>query len=262
MPTLLVLKLLLTPTLLLLATLAIRRWGETIGGLVVGLPLTSGPISIFLAVEHGATFARNATAGSLIATAAQAAFGLAYCRIAPRGWIPGLGAGCAAFVAVAVALQGHGWTQGALFLVALGAMVVSVRWSPTAVVRGGRVAPPWWDLPARMALMAGLVVAVTLAAPVIGPEASGVLASFPFMGVIVTVFAHRASGVAAGQLVMRGMVTGLFGFAVFFFVLSLALGRVPLVVAYGCAMAAALGVQAGALWRMRRGGVGEPREGV
>ena len=66
----LVFKLVITPMLLLAATLAVRRWGEAIGGLLVGMPLTSGPISVFLALEHGSAFAAQATAGSLVATAA------------------------------------------------------------------------------------------------------------------------------------------------------------------------------------------------
>ncbi len=47
---LLLLKLVLSPLLLLMATLAVRRWGAAVGGLLVGLPLTSGPVSIFLAL--------------------------------------------------------------------------------------------------------------------------------------------------------------------------------------------------------------------
>ncbi|MEX6395898.1 hypothetical protein AB6E88_01745 [Providencia hangzhouensis] len=38
-----VFKVVITPLLLLTASLAARRWGESIGGLIVGLPLTSGP---------------------------------------------------------------------------------------------------------------------------------------------------------------------------------------------------------------------------
>ena len=48
---LLALKLTFAPILLAAATLAVRRWGEIVGGLLVGLPLTSGPISVFLALE-------------------------------------------------------------------------------------------------------------------------------------------------------------------------------------------------------------------
>jgi len=38
-------KLLLTPALLGLVSLAGRRWGPAVSGWLVGLPLTSGPVA-------------------------------------------------------------------------------------------------------------------------------------------------------------------------------------------------------------------------
>jgi len=43
----LALKLTITPFLILAASLASRRWGEAVGGWLVGLPLTSGPVAFF-----------------------------------------------------------------------------------------------------------------------------------------------------------------------------------------------------------------------
>jgi hypothetical protein len=45
---LLLIKLFLTPLLMLTISWSTRRWGPEIGGLLAGLPLTSGPISIYL----------------------------------------------------------------------------------------------------------------------------------------------------------------------------------------------------------------------
>ncbi len=56
----LALKLAATPLLIGAATLAGRRWGQAIGGWLVGLPLTSGPIALFLALDHGTQFAARA----------------------------------------------------------------------------------------------------------------------------------------------------------------------------------------------------------
>ena len=56
---LLLLKLLLAPLLVGLATLAARRWGPKIGGIVVGLPLSTGPIFLFLAIDQGLGFAES-----------------------------------------------------------------------------------------------------------------------------------------------------------------------------------------------------------
>jgi len=59
---LLIAKVIVTPLLVLAASLAGRRWGESIAGWLVGLPLTSGPVAVFLTLEHGPKFAAQAAA--------------------------------------------------------------------------------------------------------------------------------------------------------------------------------------------------------
>ena len=85
----LALKLILTPILIMTASLASRRWGQAVGGWLVGLPLTSGPIAFFIAMEQGTHFAARAAEGSLVGTAAQAGFSLAYGAVADRSWARG-----------------------------------------------------------------------------------------------------------------------------------------------------------------------------
>jgi hypothetical protein len=244
-------KLLATPLLLLAASLAGRRWGEAIGGLLVGMPLTSGPISVFLALEHGPAFAAQATGGSLVATVAQVAFCIVYCRLATLGWPLAFAAGCVIFAVVAGALQWSGLSHTGLFLVAILAVTLALNFIPIGGARRDRSDPPWWDLPARMVLIAALVVSVTLLAPYVGAKTSGVLASFPFMAIILAIFAHRMLGHTAAQQVLRGMVSGLVGFASFFYVLGLTLTRLNLLAAYGGAIVCALVIQAVSLYRMR-----------
>jgi len=52
-------KLIVTPIFIGSVTLAGRRWGPAFSGLLMGLPLTSGPISIFLALQYGPAFAAS-----------------------------------------------------------------------------------------------------------------------------------------------------------------------------------------------------------
>ena len=65
----LLLKLILTPLLLGGVTLAGRKFGPTVSGWLVGLPLTSGPVSFFLALEQGTKFAARAARAGLLAVA-------------------------------------------------------------------------------------------------------------------------------------------------------------------------------------------------
>jgi hypothetical protein len=75
---LLLLKLLVTPALIGTASLAGRRWGHSISGWLVALPLTTGPITFFLALSHGTAFAASAAAGTLAGGISQAVFVTAY----------------------------------------------------------------------------------------------------------------------------------------------------------------------------------------
>ena len=78
---------LLAPLLILLATLAGRRWGPAVGGWLAGLPLTSGPVSLILALEQGPEFAGRAALGTLFGLISLSAFSLVYGVAARRmGW--------------------------------------------------------------------------------------------------------------------------------------------------------------------------------
>jgi len=91
---LLTVKLVVTPLMVLVAWLAARRWGEAVGGWLVGLPLTSGPVAVFLALEQDPTFAAEAAAGSTAGVVAQAAFVAGYAAaLASRGPVGALAAG-------------------------------------------------------------------------------------------------------------------------------------------------------------------------
>jgi hypothetical protein len=74
----LALKLILTPILIGGASLAGRRWGPAIGGWLVSLPLTSGPVTFFLALDRGTPFAATSAVGSLMGLMAIAGFTLAF----------------------------------------------------------------------------------------------------------------------------------------------------------------------------------------
>jgi hypothetical protein len=102
----LVLKLVITPLLIAAATLVARRWGPGVGGWLAGFPLTSAPVSVFLALEQGRDFAAEAAVGTLLGLTALAVFCLAYGRAARRvGWAGSAAAGLGAF-GVCLALLG------------------------------------------------------------------------------------------------------------------------------------------------------------
>lgn len=242
----LVLKLVLTPLLIAAASLAGRRWGPAVGGWFVGLPLTSGPIALFLALDHGAGFAAAAAVGSLTGALAEAAFCLAYAGAARAGWAVALAAATVTFAAGAALLQRAALSPAAAAACALGALVAALGLMPRRRTAAAPAPPPAWDLPARVVITTALVLLITGAAATLGPRLSGVLATFPAYAAILTVFAHRAGAPAAVQ-VLRGLLLGLFAFAGFFVVLGALIEPLGLAAGFALATAAALAIQGGTL---------------
>jgi hypothetical protein len=248
----LTLKLVVTPALIGAATLAGRRWGQSIGGWLVGLPLTTGPVAFFIALDHGEAFAAAAVVGSLAGAVAEVAFSLAYGWSALRcRWPAALLAGTAAYAAVAALVQGLALGALALFVLVVVALAVSLRLMPRGAAGGAAVVAPRWDLPARMVLATTVVLVLTALAPRLGAQWSGLLATYPLFAAILTAFGHRLQGAGAAIGVLRGLLFGLFSFAGF--CLVLALGLVPLGIAgaFAAAIAVALLAQGVSLWRLR-----------
>ena len=250
----LALKLSLTPILILLASLAGRRWGETIGGWIVGLPLTSGPVAFFLTLDQGPAFAAQAAAGSLAGTTAEACFAVGYGLAATHmDWPLAFLMGAASFALAGAVLQALALPHLISLVVALAALTLGLRVLPSPKARRTVAALPAWDLPARMLVTTTLVVSVTVAAAALGPRLSGLLATFPIFAAVLTLFAHHIQGADAAHQVLRGLLLGLYGFAVFFIVLSQLLPRVSIAAAFVGAGLAAMLVQ-GVSFRMMRWG--------
>ena len=72
------LKIAVPPVLVAAMSLAARRWGPTVGGLLMGLPWMTGPILFFLALDNGGEFAVAACAGIQLGVICIYAFILAY----------------------------------------------------------------------------------------------------------------------------------------------------------------------------------------
>jgi len=242
----LVLKLALTPLLIAAASLAGRRWGPAVGGWFVGLPLTSGPIALFLALDHDAGFAAAAAVGSLTGALAEAAFCLAYAAVARAGWPRALAAATLTFALAAALLQRASLPPAAAAVAAFAALVLALALMPRRRASAPPPPPPAWDLPARMVITTALVLAITGAAATLGARLSGVLATFPVYAAILTVFAHRASAAAAVQ-VLRGLLLGLFAFAGFFVVLCALIEPLGIAAGFTLATAAALAIQGASL---------------
>jgi len=234
------------------ASLAGRRWGHAISGWLVGIPFTSGPITLFLFIEHGASFAANAALGSMVGVLATSAFAVEFSSVARRGGriAVSFAAGLIAFAVIAWAAQDLAIAPIPLYAICAVVLVVAIRLVPDPGPTAS-VPLPRWDLPARMVLATVLVLAITSGASALGPRLSGLLATIPLYASILAGFGFQLVGPAAAIRVWRGLLFGLFGFGAFYLVLAASLESLG-VTAFAVALVVAVVMQAVTLRALRR----------
>lgn len=238
-------KLLLAPLCVVGVSLAGRRWGMAVAGILGGLPVVAGPILLVLTLTHGSSFGADAAEGALLGLFALTMFVVTYGRLAPRasptatvtvGWLAFLvGVGLLTLVdappLVALILVGAGF--------ALGLRLLAPR-------RSLATPPPlpWWDLPARALSALVLVVVITAVSDALGPHLSGLLAPFPIVTSVLAVFTHAHGDPDQVRILLRSFLVGFYGFASFCFALTITLDSLAVAAAFGVAVLAALAVQA------------------
>ena len=79
------LRLVLVPAAVWVASLAARRWGHTVSGYLGGLPLIGGPITLYLALDHGTAFAAQSAMVTLAAILAALATVFVASRVLRKG---------------------------------------------------------------------------------------------------------------------------------------------------------------------------------
>src|SRR5262249_19797518 len=177
------------------------------------------PVTFFLALDQGVSFAAGAAVGSMTGAAAQAVFCVLYGRWARgRHWAPALLAGSLGFAAATVALQRLTLALVPLLMIWIGTVVVLV-FMPRDFEGSRSARRPRWDIPAGLVVTTAIVLLLTGLAEALGPSLTGLLATFPLYGVILAGFAHHLGGPGPAIRVLRGLLLGLFAFAGFFFVL-------------------------------------------
>jgi hypothetical protein len=254
----LALKLITTPLLITVATLAGRRWGQAMSGwLIAGLPVTSGAVAFFVTLDHGAKFGAEAATGSLAGAIAQCGFVFGYSRSRAKSWPLALVGGTLAFGACAGALSlipiGAGLPSPLLPLTAATvlALAASLRFQPQRTAsRSDKTGPSArWDLPLRIFIATAVVLTLTGVAQPLGPRLAGILATYPLGVAVITTFEDRQQGRVAASAVLRGLTLGLFTFTAFFFALATLLPRATLGLSFAAALAVGISLHGAVLLR-------------
>jgi hypothetical protein len=240
---LLAIKICVPPVFVALMSLAARRWGPTVGGLILGLPWMTGPVLYLLGLEKGVPYLVSAAGGAVLGAWAIAAFILAFGLASRAGSVVvALAAAIAAYIGVALGVQNVSlpqWTTTVLAVLALYGVYRLLPLPQSAAVPGRL---PGWDIPARMAATFMLVCGIVACADLLGPQRSGIVASFPVIMTVIASFTFRQWGRDALLRVLRGVSQSLQAFVGFFFVVVCTSPTLGQTAAYLLAAATAIAI--------------------
>ena len=200
----LALKIAMTASIVVAASLIVERSGPFIGSLIASLPTAGGAAMIILALEHPPSFIAASAVGSLIANAACALFALTYAVLAQRRSLPvSLGGAFLVWLVAVFTLRTVDWS-------ATGAVILNAVVYPIAIIAAGgfrvqgvvkRVEVTGVDLAWRAGVVTFCVIAVTAASSSIGSYFSGVFAFFPVaMGSFFIILHPRIGGPATASV--------------------------------------------------------------
>lgn len=231
-------KLTVTPLLMLAVSLCARRWGSLIAGLLAGMPLTSGPISVYLAAEQGSRFAAHAATGALSGITAVLISYLCYLALTIRNTIVLACAGSLVVFVISAVIMMALDNNAAAVTVSVIAICLLIYSTQEAGARMSAGRLPKWDLLARLVASTAMVLAVTAFAAKLGPEVTGILSPIPVIAWPLVVFAHVQAGRPEVVSAVRGIAAGSAGIVVFCIAISQLLMSEKIITAYLIAFSA------------------------
>lgn len=244
----LLLKLALVPASILLASLAARRFGHAVSGVLSGLPLIAAPVIGALLIDRAPAQVAAIAAATLARVPAAIAHIVAFAWLSRRQpWWACLAGAALAFVLVGGIVTAPAWPLS--WQAGVAAPFVALAVMPRAAPLAGGVHVPRGEIAMRVAAAAALAALVLLGADNFPPRVSGLLLAFPITGSILPSFTLPVYGHPATVNLLRGFANGLIGFTAFLATL------VPLLGAWDSKAAsflAALAAAGSAAWIVHR----------
>jgi len=201
----LALKIVMTASIVVAASVVVERSGPFIGSLIASLPTAGGAALIILATEHPPAFIAASAVGSMVSNVIVAIFALTYASLAQRRSLSvSLGLAFLVWFISAALSRLVDWTVP-------GAVLLSVVVFPFTIMAGrnfraeaaakARVAFTGRDLAWRAGVVTLCVIAVTAASGAIGSYFSGIFAFFPVaMGSYFVILHPRIGGPATASV--------------------------------------------------------------
>jgi hypothetical protein len=236
-------KMAITAAFVVAATVTAERAGPLVGGLVATLPISAGPVYVFLALDHDAHFISESAVASLAINAANVAFAVIYCALAQRRSLAiSLGGTYVVWILLTAIITASHWSLGPAILINA-AVIAAGIWivRPFRHTRMPRQQPRWYDYALRALMVAALVGIVVTFSFRIGSYGSGLLAVFPVVLTSIILILHGRVGGKPTAAVLANVPLGLLGFGIACMVLHLTAEPLGVVAALWLALATSIG---------------------
>jgi hypothetical protein len=243
----LIAKALATALIVVAASTAAEALGPVWGAIIASLPVSAGPVYVFLAMQHGPVFVAASALNSAAANGATGLFLTTYGTLA-KSMPPwrSLAVAVGGWLMASLAIQQIAWTPVsavALNVVIYGLGLASVNGCGTA--NPSRARPSrrrWFDLPLRAASVAAFVSTVITVSSVLGPAATGIAAVFPVSLIsLIVILLPRLGGPATARIATSALPPML-GFGIVLTMLHL------IIQPFGVAAALVFALAVCALW--------------
>ena len=231
--------------LILVASFAEYRWGHTVSGWIVGLPLTSAPVILLLALEQGGGFAAASAQGALLGLVSLSAFSLAYSLLSLQrrlGWLPSMLLGWGIYFVSSFILEYASVPIVVAFVGVMVWLIIVARVFPVVDTpeKSASRGSTWSDVIIRIVGAVALIFVITEYAPSLGATLSGLLTPFPIYTSVMVSTIHRRQGVASASQFVRGATLSLFTPAVFWLMVGSTIVAWGIGASYGLAIVASL----------------------
>jgi hypothetical protein len=249
----LLLKIAMTVTIVVAASVVVERSGPLIGSLIAALPTAGGAAMIILAIEHPPAFVAQSAVGSMVSNAVCGIFALTYAVLAQRrSLLVSLGGAFLIWFGCAALTRLVDWS-------AASAALLNAAVFPLTIVAGRgfraegaakRVRFTAADLAWRAGVVTLCVLIVTGASAAIGTFASGLFAFFPVAMGSYFVILHPRIGGPATASVAAHVQAPLIGLGLSLLVVHLLAGPIGVWWSYAAGLSTGIGWNA-MLWLAR-----------
>jgi hypothetical protein len=224
------LRIALTPIAFALVSRAQTRFGDRIGGRLIGLPLTTGPFLLTVCLTESRTVAARAAAGVTSGQMAVVVFCCGYGCLARRlRPLQATAASLSLALASVLALSpvAGPWSAATAVWLVIAASLVFWPWPAEradAAETGAEDEKAGLAGPApvlqRAVISTVMVATMSTLVPVLGPQLAGVITSAPILLTIILPSTHRRNGAAGAAALARGTIVSMAATVAFSVVLS------------------------------------------